>query len=349
MSAEWPELFASLGNKKIEFILNDRHEMSNDYDGQHQGSDFFVALATELDQAKSKYTLVRSKHMYLNSFFKWERVGERLNGILHPFYNLGDATLNVVYSPDLNFFAGWSRYFLRHLRHMFVDILTFPSLVLLLIYDFSINKFYGNLIKDEEWSGDNFILGVANFISDLLAAAIILPCELLRHACSLVISLLAIVPGLLIFYPVGYALSAWFNDELPSAFSSYCPKQMDLLMSEINDEQLEIMRDVLGTIEQRDVLSEIDEMLEADTLKTNVDLLSLFKTGVSEQGVVEYLTSSEPHESAWREVRNALVVNLFDKGRQDSSIKEKFKSLMFEQQGNLSNIPVTPGLFPQGY
>ncbi|MDG2347927.1 MAG: hypothetical protein P8L77_00480 [Gammaproteobacteria bacterium] len=345
MSAEWPELFASLGNKKIEFTLNDRHEMSNVCDGQHQGSDFFVALATELDQVKSKHTLVRSKHMYLNSFFKWERVGERLNGILHPFYNLGDAALNVVYSPDVNFFAGWSRYCLRHLRHMLVDILTFPSLVLLLIYDFSINKFYGNLIKDEEWSGDNFILGVANFISDLLAAAIILPCELLRHACSLVISLLALVPGALIFYPIGYALSAWFNDELPSAFSSYCPEQKNLLMSEIYDEQLEIMRDVLGVIKQDDVLSEIDQMLETSTLKTKVDLLSLFKTGVSEKGVVEYLTSRESHDSAWQEERNALVVNLFDRARQDCSIKEKFKSLMFEWQDNSLIVAGGGGLF----
>lgn len=348
MSAEWVELFAPLGDERLNFFLNDREELSKDFFETQDSGNFFIAIATEFDQFKAKHAIIRAKQMYLENFFKWDRVSERFYGICQPVNNVCDAVLSVVYTTSLSFKSGMYRYFLRHLRHILVDVTSLVALPILLSYDILINKMYGGLIKDEPWSVDNFISGVIYLMLDICAALIILPSELFRHVLSFVISIISLVPGLFVFYPIGYCLSVLFNDSSP--FDEYSQEKKSSLLKEVSLDLIEMANEVLRVNKTEDILRAIDEMAELskdDLAGQGLDRLKRFVKDAgpewSENGKVSEQVQLLDDQESLVEHLDQLVIHLLGS---DDSTKQKYKGLMFERESNKESLNgQTPSFF----
>lgn len=242
MSAEWPELFVTLTNNNISDLLNDRSE----YTAQELQNCGYVAIATELNQRPVDASLVRHKEMYLENFFRFKRIRERVFGIVKPVTNLTNALLGCIYKTDQSFFKSFADFIVRYIRHLFVDLMTFIVLPICLGYDLLIYKLYKKSIQPYEWTPDYIVSGLIFLIIDMVSMPIILGSEFIRHALSLMISIVMLCFSWVIF-PTGYAVSCFFNADPPAAFLDISKKEINLLLDAATNDKVDFIRMVHET------------------------------------------------------------------------------------------------------
>lgn len=231
MSAEWPELFVALSTYPSCF--NDRKPFAvGDY--LMQDSHIYL-MQTELYQDKSYAVIVRTKQRGLNNFFTFSRFKERLFGIAKPIANLASNVLSLVYRTELSLWGYYRRYLIKYFRHILVDITTFFALPLLAVYDVIKHKFFDELVDKQEWSGDRFLYIFFNLGIDVLSMPFIIGFEYIRHAISLVVSVLMI--AIAAFAPaIGFGISRYFNAEKPASLGQINKDAIAACLNEINNE-----------------------------------------------------------------------------------------------------------------
>lgn len=302
MSVEWLDLMVPLGSVTFSCILNDRR----------CEKDYYFRIATDLNQSLDRYQIVLKDEMHLKNFFFWRRFFERFSAISQPFHQLSDSLLSVIYRPTHGFMYSLGQYMVKHLRHVFIDILTYVALPLLFVYDLVINRMYTWPIK-VEWTPELFFSGVIKLFSEALSAPFIIVCEYLRHSCSLIISLFMLILSPVIM-PASYLLGLYFN-QLKNIDEEACAAQKKIKLKAL---KVRLIKFLLGNVDGK--FGKVSSMKKLDELKNHGDVDSLEK----DNGEVQNVSNTKPSVSVERALDYGLFENMLDESADsiDSCVSE---------------------------